>query len=80
MVDTFVAAAESISIGYGLDESVQMGPLRDPGKKQNVLRYIQSGIDQGATLRLDGILDKTGRLPLDGEARCFQASRCKGNE
>jgi hypothetical protein len=33
-----------------------------------------------ATLRLDGILDKTGRLPLDGEARCFQASRCKGNE
>ena len=54
VVDTFVAAAEGISIGYGLDESVQMGPLRDPAKKQNVLRYIQTGIDEGATLRLDG--------------------------
>jgi hypothetical protein len=29
-----------------------------------------------ATLRLDGILDKTGQLPLDGADRCFQASRC----
>jgi len=29
-----------------------------------------------ATLRLDGILDKSGVIPESGEAICFQASRC----
>lgn len=29
-----------------------------------------------AHLRLDGILDKTGNLPADGNALCFDASRC----
>ena len=27
-------------------------------------------------LRLEGILDKTGHVPLDGEHLCYQASRC----
>lgn len=30
-----------------------------------------------ATLRMDGILTKTGKLPLEGEKYCYQASRCK---
>lgn len=30
-----------------------------------------------ATLRMDGILDKTGKIPLDGEKYCFQASTCQ---
>lgn len=54
VVDKFVAAAESITLGYGLDESVQVGPLRDPGKKERVLGYIEKGIEEGATLTLDG--------------------------
>lgn len=29
-----------------------------------------------ANLRMDGILDKTGKIPADGDAMCFQASRC----
>src|SRR5260221_4988129 len=28
-------------------------------------------------LRLDGILDKTGKIPLNGEKYCFQASKCE---
>jgi hypothetical protein len=32
-----------------------------------------------ANLRLDGILDKTGRLPAGGESLCFEAARC-GNK
>jgi 3',5'-cyclic AMP phosphodiesterase CpdA len=35
---------------------------------------------QGASivnLRLDGILDKTGKIPLNGDTLCFQASACK---
>lgn len=30
-----------------------------------------------ANLRMDGILDKKAKIPLDGEQFCFQASRCK---
>ena len=54
VVEAFVASARRITIGNGLDEAVQMGPLRDPGKKANVVRYIEQGIAEGATLCLDG--------------------------
>ena len=54
VVDMFVAAASRIRIGYGLDETVQMGPLRDKSKKERVLGYIEKGIEEGAKLRLDG--------------------------
>ncbi|MEQ8425953.1 MAG: metallophosphoesterase [Cyclobacteriaceae bacterium] len=30
-----------------------------------------------ANIRMDGLLDKTGRIPLDGEKYCYQASECK---
>jgi len=54
VTDAFVVAAEGITLGYGLDESVQVGPLRDPGKKERVLGYIEKGLEEGATLTLDG--------------------------
>ncbi len=53
-VKKVVEAASKIKIGYGLDESVQMGPLRDPSKKQNVVKYIEIGLEEGANLLLDG--------------------------
>jgi malonate-semialdehyde dehydrogenase (acetylating)/methylmalonate-semialdehyde dehydrogenase len=56
-VDTVVETTAKIKIGYGLDESVQMGPLRDKAKKENVLRYIESGLADGAKLLLDGRTD-----------------------
>jgi malonate-semialdehyde dehydrogenase (acetylating)/methylmalonate-semialdehyde dehydrogenase len=66
VVDAFVSSAERTSIGYGLDESVQMGPLRDAGKKETVVGYIQKGIEQGAKLRLDGReFELQGDLPRD---------------
>ena len=54
VVDAFVAAASRIRIGYGLDDTVHMGPIRDARKKQTVLGYIERGLEEGATLRLDG--------------------------
>lgn len=54
VVDAFAAAASRIRMGYGLDDSVQMGPLRDEGKKNRVVGYIEKGIQEGAALRLDG--------------------------
>ena len=68
VVDAFVEASAQITIGYGLDEAVQMGPLRDRGKVERVLSYIQQGIDEGATLRLDGRqFELVNDLPRD----CF---------
>lgn len=53
-MDAVTEMTSKIVIGYGLDESTQMGPLRDREKKENVIRYIESGLQQGAKIRLDG--------------------------
>jgi len=68
-MDKVVAAVSKIIIGSGLDESVQMGPLRDKEKKEMVLGYIESGIQQGAKLRLDG----RGKVKIVGDypQTCF---------
>ncbi len=53
-VDAFAAAASRIRLGYGLDDTIQMGPVRDAHKKEKIIRYIEQGIAEGAKLRLDG--------------------------
>jgi len=63
------ATTKGIIIGNGLDEAVQMGPLRDKGKKDSILGYIESGIQQGAKIRLDG----RGKVKIVGDYpdKCF---------
>ncbi len=68
VAESFVSAAANIRVGYGLDESVQMGPLRDKGKKERVAAYIERGVQEGATLRLDG---RNIRLSDDSPEDCF---------
>ena len=36
-----------IKVGYGLDESIQMGPVRDKEKKEKILRYIEIRYKRG---------------------------------
>jgi malonate-semialdehyde dehydrogenase (acetylating)/methylmalonate-semialdehyde dehydrogenase len=68
VVNAFVDAASKIRVGYGLDETVQMGPLRDREKKERVTRFIETGIKEGAKLTLDGRKVKlVGEWPHD----CF---------
>ena len=52
--DTFLAATAKIRVGYGLDESIQMGPMQSPDGIERVNRYIDIGIKEGAKLVLDG--------------------------
>ncbi len=68
-LDRIINAASNIVIGYGLDESVQMGPVRDEGKKERIINYIESGIQEGATLRLDG--RKKVKIVGDYPDTCF---------
>jgi len=53
-VQRVVDLASKIRVGYGLDESIQMGPVRDKDKKARILRYIEGGLKDGARLLLDG--------------------------
>jgi len=68
VVDKFVDAASKIRVGYGLDESVQIGPLRDKRKKERVVGFIERGIEEGARLRLDG---RNVKIVGDWPHTCF---------
>jgi malonate-semialdehyde dehydrogenase (acetylating)/methylmalonate-semialdehyde dehydrogenase len=68
-VNSIVEAASRIVIGYGLDESVQMGPVKDKTKKEKILGYIESGIKDGAKILLDG--RKNLKIVGDYPDTCF---------
>lgn len=68
VIDAFVDAASKIRVGYGLDETVQMGPVQKKFRKERIVGFIEKGVEEGATLRLDGRNIKTvGEWPHD----CF---------
>lgn len=52
-VDDIKAKAESLVVAAGKDDK-DLGPLISPQAKERVERLIQSGVDEGATLLLDG--------------------------
>ena len=68
VVDVFGDAASKIRVGYGLDESVQMGPVQNKNRKERILGFIQKGIEEGAKLRLDG---RNVKLVGDWPHTCF---------
>ncbi len=52
--EKFVHAASKLKVGYGLDETVQMGPVISKRHMERVLGYIEKGLQEGAKLILDG--------------------------
>jgi len=50
--DRLVELARDVTVGYGLDD-VDVGALVTPEHEQRVREYVESGIDEGATLLLD---------------------------
>jgi malonate-semialdehyde dehydrogenase (acetylating)/methylmalonate-semialdehyde dehydrogenase len=49
-----------MKLGYGLDESVTMGPYTTPSGRDKVLSWIDLALSEGAKMVLDG---RTGVLP-----------------
>ena len=47
-------AASKLKVGYGLDETTDMGPLESKDKMESVLEWIDKGTKEGAKLILDG--------------------------
>jgi len=52
--DAIADMASSITVGYGLDEAVGMGPVITPESKRRVEELIEQGRHDGAKVLLDG--------------------------
>ncbi|ARM74704.1 CoA-acylating methylmalonate-semialdehyde dehydrogenase [Acidianus manzaensis] len=50
----FIEASKQLKLGYGLDDTVDMGPVVTNDAKKRILGYIDKGIKEGAKLVLDG--------------------------
>ena len=61
--EKLVEAASKIKLGYGLEEGVQMGALVSKEHMENVLGFIDKGIEEGANLLLDGRNVRVDRYP-----------------
>jgi alpha-ketoglutaric semialdehyde dehydrogenase len=53
-VDQFVARARALRVGDGLDPKTQMGPVVSKGQLETVIRYVEIGRQEGATLACGG--------------------------
>jgi malonate-semialdehyde dehydrogenase (acetylating)/methylmalonate-semialdehyde dehydrogenase len=53
-VPALVESAQARSVGYGLDEGIEMGPVITPQSKERIRGLIQKGVDEGANLLIDG--------------------------
>ncbi len=54
MVESITNKAESLRVAPWTDSSAQMGPVISNEHKQNIENYIDSGVQEGAKLVLDG--------------------------
>jgi malonate-semialdehyde dehydrogenase (acetylating)/methylmalonate-semialdehyde dehydrogenase len=54
LVDKIVELCKTITVGPAFDKNSKLGPVVDKKHKENILRWIQKGIDEGARLVLDG--------------------------
>ncbi len=59
----FKEAAAAMKLGYGLDESTELGPMASPGGKEKVVRWIDRALAEGAKMVLDGRNPKVEGCP-----------------
>ncbi|MEO0564687.1 MAG: CoA-acylating methylmalonate-semialdehyde dehydrogenase, partial [Chloroflexota bacterium] len=52
--DSLVEKTQGLKVGYGLDETTQMGTVVSGAAKERIERMIQDAVDAGATLTVDG--------------------------
>jgi malonate-semialdehyde dehydrogenase (acetylating)/methylmalonate-semialdehyde dehydrogenase len=52
--ERLVEAAKKITVGYGMEKGVTMGPVISAKHRERVLKHIDTGVAEGAELLLDG--------------------------
>jgi len=63
--DRVVSKAEALAVGDGLDADTEMGPLVTADHEATVREYVATGVEEGATLLLDG-RERDDDLPDQG--------------
>jgi aldehyde dehydrogenase (NAD+) len=53
-VEMFVARARSLVVGDGMDAATEVGPSNSEPQLHTVMKYVQIGLDEGATLACGG--------------------------
>jgi alpha-ketoglutaric semialdehyde dehydrogenase len=53
-LEQFVARARALRVGDGLDPNSQMGPSVSEGQRETVMKYVEIGQQEGATLACGG--------------------------
>lgn len=53
-VDAFVAEAEQIRVGDPSDPQTQLGPVVSAAARERILSYVQTGVEEGATVATGG--------------------------
>ncbi|MFB6155181.1 MAG: CoA-acylating methylmalonate-semialdehyde dehydrogenase [Haloferacaceae archaeon] len=53
-VDRLADAVRDVAVGPGLEDGVDMGPLTTPDHRDRVVDFIETGVEEGATLLVDG--------------------------
>jgi malonate-semialdehyde dehydrogenase (acetylating) / methylmalonate-semialdehyde dehydrogenase len=66
LLEKLARAATKIKVGYGLDETVEMGPVITRRHQERVEEFIETGAREGADLALDG-----RRIRVDGYGGYF---------
>jgi malonate-semialdehyde dehydrogenase (acetylating)/methylmalonate-semialdehyde dehydrogenase len=56
----FIEATKSMKLGYGLDESTQLGPYTTEGGRDKILMWIENSLKDGASMVYDG---RTVKVP-----------------
>jgi aldehyde dehydrogenase (NAD+) len=59
-LERFAARARMLRVGNGLDPATEMGPLVSEGQRRTVMRYVEIGLNEGATLTCGGHALTTG--------------------
>ncbi|MBI5669761.1 MAG: aldehyde dehydrogenase family protein [Chloroflexi bacterium] len=54
LVDALYEKTRSLKLGYGLDESVQVGPVVSRSARESIHQYVEIGRSEGATLLIGG--------------------------
>jgi malonate-semialdehyde dehydrogenase (acetylating)/methylmalonate-semialdehyde dehydrogenase len=52
--DKFIEASANMKLGYGLDETTELGPMISQKGRQKVIDFIETGIKENAKILLDG--------------------------
>ncbi len=63
VVSMFAEQASRMRLGYGLDESTDMGPVNRLDHRDRVAGYVEKGANEGAKVVLDGRTKKAAEYP-----------------